>query len=159
MNHYQFPQYDYGRGLKKSSDRDHAREILNAGIHSKPYFSRSYCGHEVIQVCSSRYAVGCDFENTDKFTDSHCFFTTTEEMNVMQNYIKSADKRIVRCTLWGLKESLAKLFQIPLRTFLASKPLRSEGGSLYIPCYGDSLFVYTELRSNYLIVITYYERI
>lgn len=155
---FSFTRGSKGKGIKKSRLRQSVRGILQQDIPDEFLHSRSYCGNEVLQVISYDYAVGCDYENMDRFKGTSSFFTNDAELNYIRNQRPEHDEHMLLSVIWGMKESLTKLLRIPLQVFLQSKTLRVETGRMSMTGLGCPVFVYTEIHGSNQIVITYCER-
>lgn len=160
LQHYIFSVQDTHLGIKKSKLRKHYRHLLNCALaeHAYAAYSRAYCGNEVIQITSSAYELGCDYECTYKFVEKSTFFTTGSEIMNMQGQLQRSEEHIILCTLWGLKEAVAKMLNIPLHELLAAGTLRNHDGGWHIAGIQRTVYVYTECRGSNIIVVTYCER-
>ncbi|MNI48098.1 hypothetical protein D3C73_1026470 [compost metagenome] len=160
LQHYHFPVQDTSKGIKKSRFRNQFRNVLNLDYDESGHVhcSRSYCGNEAIQITSSTYNLGCDFECIDRFRNTSTFFTTQFEIQNMQRQLGRFESYVILAAIWGLKESLAKLLGMPLHEFLATRTLKDYDGGWHIANMQQKVHVYMECRGSNIIVVTYCER-
>lgn len=160
LQHYHFLVQDTSKGIKKSKFKDQFRNVLDLDYARTDHvqYSRSYCGNEAIQITSSTYNLGCDFESVDRFISTSTFFTTESEIHNMQRQIRRSESHVLLTAIWGLKESLSKLLKMPLHEFLAARTLKSHDRGWHIANTQQTVHVYVEYRGSNIIVVTYCER-
>lgn len=158
MVHYHYSVPDTLKGIKKSKHRDSIRLALNQDLPSQAEHSRAYCGNHVIQVFSRHYDMGCDYESIERFRNHNHFFTNQDEIRYISRHLNYIHDPDILCVLWGLKEALTKLLNLPLHILLSSQLLLIKDDRMYVRGSTAPIFVYIEHQSSRIAVVTYCER-